>query len=366
MLSALKRLDWILVGAAVLLTGFGLFSVYSSSADGEITNFYKQIAFLAIGLLAMVFLSFIDWRVFRENSYLILFLYLACLLLLLGLFFWAPEIRGVKSWYRFGLFSVDPIEFTKIILIIILAKYFSKRHVEIFQIRHIVLSGFYVFLPVFLTFFQPNMGSVIILVALWIGVLIVSGIKIPHFLALLLTGILVLAFSWSFLLKDYQKNRIISFVEPSDPLGLSWSQNQAKIAVGSGGLLGKGFGSGSQTQYGFLPESQNDFIFAAIAEETGLAGCFLLFSLFALLFWRIFKILLSCQNNFSRLFATGFAIILIVQIFINIGMNLGLMPIIGISLPFVSYGGSGLIAVFCALGILQSIKMSGANSSNSA
>lgn len=356
-LNYLKKLDWIIIGAAVLLVVLGLVSIYSSSIGREdFTNFHKQILFFAIGLIFMFSLSFVDWRIFRENSYLILILYFVCLLLLLGLFFFAPEIRGVRSWYKVGTFSVDPIEFTKIVLIILLAKYFSTRHVELYQIRHIVLSGFYVLLPAILIFFQPDLGSVIILVALWIGVLIISGIKLRHFLILLFIGILVLIMSWSFILKDYQKDRIISFVSLADPLGTSWNQIQSKIAVGSGGIFGKGIGFGSQTQYGFLPEPQTDFIFAAVAEEVGMAGVFVLLFLYLVLFWRIFKIILSSQSNFPRLFGTGFLIIIMSQIFIHIGMNLGITPIIGISLPLISYGGSGLIATFAALGILQNLK----------
>jgi rod shape determining protein RodA len=353
----IKRLDWILIITAILLVGIGLLSIYSSSFGvGDFSNFNKQVIFFVIGLALMFFLSFFDWRIFRENSYLILIFYLLCLGGLVGLFFFAPEIRGVKSWYKLGPVSIDPIEFTKIVLIIILAKYFSTRHVEMYQIRHILLSGLYVFLPAVLIFFQPDLGSVLILVALWMGILIISGIKIRHFLILFLCGLLILIFSWGCLLKDYQKERILSFAFPTDPLGASWSQNQAKIAIGSGGFLGKGIGEGSQTQYGFLPEPQTDFIFAAIAEEMGLMGVSALLLLFVILMWRIFKIVLSSRSNFPRFFATGFSIILIFQLFIHIGMNLGILPIIGISLPLISYGGSSLIATLAGLGILQNIK----------
>jgi len=358
-LNYFKKFDWMLIGSIVLLCSFGLLSIYSSSLGREdFTNFQKQILFFIIGLVLMFILSSINWRIFRENSYLILILYFTCLVLLIGLFFFAPEIRGVKSWYKVGNFSIDPMEFIKIVLIILLAKYFSTRHVELYQIRHILLSGFYVFIPALLIFLQPDLGSVIILVALWVGVLIISGIKLRHFLVLLLIGVLFMGSAWIFLLKDYQKDRLISFVSPTDPLGSGWSQIQSRIAIGSGGIFGEGIGSGSQTQYGFLPEPQTDFIFAAIAEETGLVGVFILFLLYFVLFWRIFKIIFSSQSNFPRLFATGFLAILISQIFIHIGMDLGLLPIIGISLPLVSYGGSGLIATLAALGILQNIKNS--------
>jgi rod shape determining protein RodA len=358
-LAYLKKLDWILIIVVFLLVGIGLLSIYSSSIGKEdFSNFKKQIVFFAIGVLLMFFFSFFDWRVFRESSLLILIIYFFCLAALIGLFFFAPEIRGVKSWYKIGTFSIDPIEFTKIVLIILLAKYFSMRHVEMYRVAHIIFSGFYVFLPGILVFFQPDLGSTLILIALWIGTLIISGIKLRHFLILSLCGILLFILSWAFLLKDYQKERIISFIFPQiEPLGASWSQVQAKIAIGSGGILGKGIGSGPQTQYGFLPEPHTDFIFSAIAEEMGLIGVLALLALFLALIWRIFKISISSRSNFPRLFATGFSVLLISQIFIHIGMNLGLLPIIGISLPLISYGGSSLIATFIGLGILQNIKI---------
>jgi rod shape determining protein RodA len=357
MLRKLKQLDWILIAAAVLLIAVGLLSIYSSSVGkGDFSNFNKQLVFFAIGILLMFAFCFFQWRTFRESSHLILILYSLCVLSLVGLFFFAPEIRGVQRWYKIGPLSVDPVEFTKIVLIVLLAKYFSMRHIEMYRIRHILLSGFYVSLPAALTFFQPDFGSIIVLGALWMGVLIVSGIKLRHFLILLLVLLLIFSVSWVFLMKDYQKERVLSFVMPADPLGAGWSQNQAKIAIGAGGILGQGLLNGSQTQYGFLPEPQTDFIFAAIAEETGLLGVSILLLLFLILIWRIIRIAVKSQSNFPRLFSVGLAIILISQIFINIGMNLGILPIIGISLPLVSYGGSGLIAVLIALGIVQNIK----------
>jgi rod shape determining protein RodA len=186
---------------------------------------------------------------------------------------------------------------------------------------------------------------------------LISGIKIRHFLFLALCGLLIFLAAWAFVLKDYQKQRIITFINPQiDPKGISWSVNQAKIAIGSGGLFGKGLGRGPQAQYGFLPEPQTDFIFAAIAEEFGLVGIGILLALFSLLIWRITKIAILATSNFPRLFATGLAILLTFQIFIHIGMNLGILPIIGIPLPLISYGGSSLIATFIGLGVLQGIK----------
>ncbi|HEY0090295.1 MAG TPA: rod shape-determining protein RodA [Candidatus Lokiarchaeia archaeon] len=352
-----KRLDWVLIIVVVLLVVFGLVSLYSSSiGKGDFLNFKKQVIFFGIGFFLMIFFSFFDWRSLREDPYLILILYSISLASLVGLFFFAPEIRGVKSWYKIGPVSIDPIEFIKIILIILLAKYFSTRHIEMYQIKHILLSGFFVFLPAVLIFLQPDLGSVLILIALWIGILIISGISLRHFLILVLCFLLIFILSWNFVLKDYQKQRIISLFYPIDPLGVSWSQNQSKIAIGSGGIFGQGIGEGSQTQYGFLPEPQTDFIFASLAEELGLIGISALFLFLSILIWRIIKIAINSQTNFSRFYASGIAVLLISQIFIHIGMNVGILPIIGIPLPLISYGGSSLIATFIGLGILQSIK----------
>lgn len=357
-INHLKKLDRTLIVSFFLLTGFGLLSIYSYSLGrGDFLILKKQIIFFIIGIVLMIAVSFFDWREFRENPYFILALYFLCILSLLGLFFFVQEIRGVRSWYKIGPVSFNPVEFTKIVLIILLAKYFSTRHVEMYRLKHIILSGFYILLPVVLIFPQPDLGSIVILIFLWIGILIISGIKLRHFLILALCGLLILALSWSFLLRNYQKERIISFFAPQiEPLGIGWNQAQAKIAIGSGGIFGQGIGKGSQTRYGFLPEPHTDFIFSAIAEEMGLMGISILLFLFLILIWRIMKIAIISQSNFPRLFASGLAIVLFSQIFIHIGMNLGILPVIGIPLPLVSYGGSGLIATCIGLGILQSIR----------
>ncbi len=354
-----KKLDWILIVTTLFLVGIGILSIYSSSlAKGDFLNFKKQIIFFGIGFFLMFALSFFDWRTLRDDPYFILTLYIISLLALIGLFFFAPEIRGVKAWYKLGPISIDPIEFTKIVLIILLAKYFSTRHVEMYRLKHILVSGFYVLFPAGLIFLQPDLGSVLILITLWLGILIISGISLGQFLILILFFIFIFILAWNFVVMDYQKERLISFIQPhlADPLKIGWSQNQAKIAIGSGGIFGQGIGQGSQTQYGFLPEPQTDFIFAALAEETGLIGVSVLLFLFSILIWRILKITFLAQANFPRLFASGFTILLISQIFIHIGMNLGMIPVIGIPLPLISYGGSSLLTTFIGLGILQSLK----------
>lgn len=353
-----KHLDWPIIVSAVLLMAIGLLSLYSSSVgQGNFLNFKKQVVFILSGISLIFLVSIIDWRILKNQPYLITILYIIGCLSLAGLFIFAPSVRAVKGWYRIGPLSIDPVEFTKIILIFLLAKYFSTRHVEVYRIRHILYSGLYILIPSLLLFFQPNMGQVLILIALWLVILLVSGIKLKTFSAIILIMLVFLALGWSVILKDYQKDRIVSFIMPQlEPLGAGWSRIQAKIAIGAGGFLGQGFMQGSQTKYGFLPEAQTDFIFSAIAEEFGLLGVSVVFSLFIIMVWRIIRISIKSRTNFPRLFTIGFVILLFSQIFIHIGMNLGILPIIGIPLPLVSYGGSNLLATCIGLGIVQSIK----------
>ncbi len=352
-IKRIKELDIILIIATVTVAAVGLLSLYSFNPAIAL----RQAIFLLGGLLLMVVISFFDWRSLRENSYVILLLYFLSLFSLWGLLLFGPTIRGVNRWYRIGEFLIDPAEIFKIVIIILLAKFFSKRHVEMYRLSHIILSGAYVIIPAYLIFRQPDLGSAVVLLIMWSVMLIISGIKLKHFLGIIGIGLVLLAVGWSFVLADYQKDRAIAFLNPElDPQGIGWGQSQAKIAVGNGGLLGQGFGSGTQTQYGFLPEPETDFIFAAIAEEFGFLGVSILIIALAVFFWRIMRIIIYSQSNFPRLFAAGFAILILTQAFINIGMNLGLLPIIGTPLPLVSYGGSNILFVFLGLGILQSIQ----------
>ena len=357
--QTIKRFDWFIVAASVFLSVSGLMAIFSSSFYLEdFLNFKKQLIFLILSLVIMFVAGLIDWRIFRDGPYLVFVLYIISLASLIGLLFFGIEVRGSRSWYELGPISFNPIEFTKLVLVILLAKYFSTRHVEVYRIRHMLISGVYIFIPALLILLQPEVGSVIILGLIWVGVLVISGIRVKHFLILCLCGLVLLALSWSFLLQDYHKARIASFLSPSlAPLGIGWNQTQAKVAIGSGGLWGQGFGRGTQIRYGFLPASQTDFIFAGLAEEWGLFGAGLVLLAFGILVWRMVKISLSSQSNFPRLFSAGLAIIIVAQVVINVGMNLGLLPIIGIPLPLVSYGGSSLLATFLGLGIMQSMEL---------
>ncbi len=347
-------LDFTLLASSVAISGLGVLSIYSSTGP---ETALRQAVFVIFGLGIYFLLSFFDWRLLKESSFLVLLVYLFFVGLLASLLAFGPEIRNVQRWFRVGPVTVAPAELAKLALIILLAKYFSARHVELYKIRHIILSGIYAFIPTYLVFRQPDMGTAIIFLVLWGGILLISGIKLKHFAVL--SGLALSSFgaAWSFLMKDYQKDRIISFVNPQfDPQGIGWGSNHARIAVGNGGFFGRGLGQGTQTQYGFLPEPHTDFIFAAIAEEMGFIVVLLLIFLLGVVAWRILKIIFNSEYNFARLYASGFLIIFIFQSFVNIGMNLGILPIMGTPLPFVSYGGSSAVLFFAGLGILESIR----------
>ena len=357
-LSRIRKYDWMLSAAVFLLIILGLVSLFSMSGIKLVHFFERQLLWTAIGMCLFVISSMIDFRLFRTQSAAVLALYGIAISLLLLVISSALVIRGVRSWITFGGLSIEPVELVKLALIILLAKFFSKRHVEIYRIRHLIVSGVYTALPVALVLLQPDLGSAIILVAIWIAVIIFSGMKLRH-LALLICMFATLSFiGWHSMLKPYQKSRIVTFLDPyQDPRGAGYQMLQSMIAVGSGRVWGKGLGYGSQTHLHFLPEAETDFIFAAFVEEWGFVGTTILLVLLFVVLWRIVRIGMRSSDNFSRLYCHGFAAWIFVQSFIHIGMNMGMLPITGITLPFVSYGGSSLVMLLVGVGIVQSIKI---------
>jgi len=264
---------------------------------------------------------------------------------------------GAESWFQIAGVSFQPADFIKLIIIILLAKYFSKRHIEIANVRHIFVSGFYVFVVFALVFFQPDFGSALIIFLIWFGLILLSGISKKHLLAVFVAGLLAFVLLWGFVLHDYQKNRIINFIHPlADIRGSGYSAYQSMIAVGSGQVLGKGVGYGTQSKLSFLPEYQTDFIFAAYAEEWGFLGVLLLFVLFGVLLWRVIRIAYYGATNFEILFGCGVVIMFVSHFLVNVGMNIGIMPVTGITFPFMSYGGTNLLTSFVGLGILMGMR----------
>ncbi len=352
----LKNFDWVLFGAVILLICFGLAELYSIALSQGITssiNFKKQIFFVVLGILIMFVLAFFDYYNWRSFSH---YLYLAGGLLLLGVLFFGRTVRGTTGWYEFGGLSLQPVEFAKFILIVFLARYFSSNVINLKPLKHFFLSGVSVGLFIFLVLKQPDFGSAVILFFFWAIMLVISGIRKRYLVVVALISILVFLAGWFFFFKDYQKERIKTFFAPERySLDQGYNIRQAIIAVGSGRLWGRGIGFGSQSQLKFLPEAQNDFIFAVVAEELGLLGVSLVLGLFAIIFYRLLAATRKVNNDFGIYFLLGTAVLIFIEMFINIGMNIGILPIIGISLPFLSYGGSAIISTLMLIGVAESI-----------
>lgn len=360
MLKELKKIDWTLSFAAVILTAIGITSIYFSlQSKDSLLLFEKQLLFFVIGFFLMIITAlYFDLRYIRQNSLLILILYGICIASLGLLFVFGLKIKGMTGWFPIFGTTIQPVEFLKLVLAILLGKYFTIRHIEMYQVRHLLVSGMYVLIPSILIFFQPDLGSIIILWSIWLGIILIAEVKLKHLAAIFVLGIILSVFAWNFLLHDYQKERIVSFVNPKlNPSGQSYQVNQSMIAIGSGGILGKGFQNSTQANYGFLPEAQTDFVFSAIAEQTGTLGVIFVFTLYGLIFWRISKIASNASNTFYSLTAVALGVMIFSQLFINVGMNIRILPVIGVTIPFLSYGGSSLISMFLALGILQNIKI---------
>ena len=346
--------DPILFGAVFGLAFLGLVTMYSHV--GENTFFNRQLLWLGISVIAF-FIAFIpDYR-FLRTSNAAFYAYLVSIVLLILTFFLAEEILGARQRFDLGFFSLQVSDPAKLILIAVLAKYFAKRHELIGDFRHIIVSGMYTFVMFVLVFLQPDFGTAAILFIIWFGMILVAGIRLRHLLIVFVTGVVAFLLLWQFAFKEYQKERIMTFVDPlSDIQGAGYNAYQSTVAVGSGEIFGKGIGYGTQSKLLFLPEYETDFIFAAFAEEWGIVGVLLLFFLFGVVIMRLLYHAVHGATNFESLFITGVAIYLLAHFFIHVGINIGLMPVTGTTIPFLSYGGSHLVTEFTAIGIVLAMR----------
>jgi len=346
--------DWHLFVPALLISLAGLITMNSFS--GENYFFFRQSIWILASVLIFFTAASIDWRFLRQTKVLIS-LFLATVFSLITLLLVGLSTRGAERWFHLGPIALQPFDLARLVIILILAKYFSVRHIEIKNVRHILVSGLYAFAIFLLIFLQPDLGGSMVIALLWLGMVLVSGISKKHLLAVGVLGTVSMLILWSFVLAPYQKTRIVSFINPlSDIQGAGYNAYQSTIAVGSGQIFGKGIGQGSQSKLEFLPEYQTDFIFAAFAEEWGFVGAGTLLALFLLLLFRIIDNARRAGSNFETLFGLGVAILLFIHMSIHVGMNMGILPVTGITLPFMSYGGSHLLAEWLALGILSSMK----------
>lgn len=349
-----QQLDWVLFFSILPIIGAGLITMNSFVGNNYL--FDKQLLSVAITLIAFFVLSLVDFRFLRRTSVIVTLFLVSCGALLV-LFVLGHTAKGAQSWFRFGSYALEPGDPIKLVVILLLAKYFSRRHIEIANIRHIFVSGFYALIIFVLIFLQPDFGSAIIIFCIWFGMVFASGISRKHIIAVLLIGAVLFGGAWMYMLKPYQKDRIVNFVHPlANIRGSGYNAYQSTIAVGSGQIMGKGIGYGTQSRLNFLPEYQTDFIFAAFAEEWGFIGALLVILSISVFIWRIFVNALDGATNFEMLYGIGLAVFFASHFIINIGMNIGILPVTGITVPFMSYGGTHLLTEFIGLGILMGMR----------
>lgn len=357
----LRDFDPVLLLAALGLVALGTLLIYS----GSLNNFgrpsasdlshpvVRQAVFAGAGLLLALFFARLDYRLLGTLS---LGLYIGVVALLIFVVTAGEAAYGSRRWILIGDTQVQPSEIAKLVVIIALAKYLSDHHESIGSLRVFLTSLAIAALPMALVFAQPDLGSSVVFAAIWLGMVTVAGARWKHLAGLFGVTLVAVPFVFLGLVTDYQRERIALWLDPgSDPLGAGLQSIQAEIGIGSGGLFGKGLTEGTQTQLEFLRTQTTDYVFSVLGEEIGFIGAVVLFALFVVLLWRGLRVAEVSRDVFGRLLATGMVTFILLQTFINVGVNVGLLPVTGIPLPFVSQGGSSLITLFIGLGILQSI-----------
>jgi len=319
--------------------------------------FLLQIIWVALGAGIVLVFLYIDWRSIFNSRWLVWGFYGVSLFLLGLALFAAPVIRNTRSWLVLGPFTLQPVELMKVALILLYANYFSKRHIAVARWWNILATFFFFVLPAAIAVKLPDLGSAVIFFSIWFGFLLLSGLPPRRTFAALAIFILTAGFIWAYVLKDYHRARIVGFLDPQqNALGINYSVTQSKIAIGSSGFLGKGYGQGMQTQLGFLSEPSEDFIFAALIEEWGLLGGLLVIGAFLFLIFQVLRVGSLADENFEKFICLGVAIMFGVQFLLNTGSTTGLTPVVGVTFPFLSYGGSSMMANFFMLALVNSIR----------
>ena len=355
MIKSLKFFDWPFFASVIILTLTGLLMIYSTGLSSEAGSqlWVRQIGAMVVGLVGLFLFANIDYHFFQKNS--TIFYVLAVLLLFLVLFF-GLEIRGASRWINLGLFNFQPSEFAKLAVIVLLAKFFQQQGGLLRKFRYVLWSAGLVLVPAALIALQPDLGSAAILVAVWLGLLLVSPVPRRYFLYLLVLLLILGTLMWLLFLADYQQNRIRSFLNPTaDPLGQGYNVIQSIVAVGSGGFFGQGLARGLQSQLQFLPERQTDFIFASTVEELGIVGGALVLLLFFFMLWRLIRIIHNSRDRYGMYLSSGVFFLVLIQLSVNVGMNLGLLPVTGVTLPFLSFGGNSLVVMLWLVGMVESV-----------
>jgi rod shape determining protein RodA len=361
--AALRHLDPTLVITALALSVFGVIMVYSASHNlaNELTGdqgFFlnKQIVSLMLGLIAMIVVVTFDYRLAKVYAFLGFGALLFLLLLVLTPI--GAETAGAQRWITLFGFQFQPSEFAKITMVAALAAYLSEIKGEV-RLDHVWRTAGIAVAPMALIFLQPDVGTMMVFAATLIALLVVAGARARYIAILILTAIFLGIVSFHIgVVKDYQIDRLTSFLDPArDPQGAGYNRQQSEIAIGSGGLFGRGFLAGTQTNLDFVPEQHTDFVFTVVGEEFGFAGATFLLGLYGVLLWRGFRTALMSRDTFGTLLAAGITAMLAFQVFVNIGMTMGIMPVTGIPLPLVSYGGTSMITNWVAVGLLLNVHM---------
>jgi rod shape determining protein RodA len=323
----------------------------------SIHSFYLQLMWVAVGCALVFVFTVVDWRTVFNHRWLVWGFYGVALGLMLLAYLHGPTIRNTRSWLVVGPFTLQPVEFMKIALIFLYANYFSRRHLAVARWQNIFTTFVFFVVPAAIAVRLPDLGSAVIFFSIWFGFLLLSGLPVRRIIVALIVFAIAASFIWTYVLKDYHRARIIGFLYPQEhSLGVNYSSAQAKIAIGSAGLLGKGYGEGTQTQLGFLSEPTEDFIFAAIVEEWGIIGALVVVTAFFLLIYQILRIGSLADENFEKFICLGAAVMFGVQFLLNAGSASALLPVVGVTFPFVSYGGSSMFVDFFLVAIVNSIR----------
>ncbi|SJZ92961.1 rod shape-determining protein RodA [Selenihalanaerobacter shriftii] len=366
MKKLLQDLDYLIPLITLILIAIGILIIDSAThIDGSVGNRFimKQLIAAILGVILVIVSLIFDYRALRNYSNLI---YMLTILMLVGVLFLGKEVAGSKSWIQLGSLSFQPSELAKLGMIIALANFLADRRQKLKELKHFIFSCLYIVPIIILVLLQNDLGTTLVLLAIFAGIFYIAGANLKYYFSIagtvcaLIGGMLIAHFQFGvpIPLKEYQLMRLIIFWNPNlDPLGYGYNIIQSKIAIGSGGLLGKGLFDGTQSQLGFLPEKHTDFIFSVLGEEFGFIGVAVVLICYFILIWRAIKVALEAKDDFGQLLVVGILSMFIFHIFENVGMVVGIMPITGIPLPFISYGGSSLLTNILAIGLIINVNI---------
>jgi len=353
----LFNVDWVMVTATIFLAAIGVAMILSATSQSpRLAGLYlKQLYLIGLGLLGLVLSLFVDYRRVADRAPL---LYMGALAALSYVLVFGPRIAGTRRWILLGSFQLQPSELAKLVAALIVAKLFAEYRVESLGLRDLAGPATSVALLAVLIAAEPDLGTAFCLVPVFLSVAFLAGLRLKSLLALLFALAVVGGLGWQFALKDYQKTRVYTFLNPKvDPKGAGYQKIQSEIAVGSGGLLGKGYRQGSQAQLGYLPARHTDFIFSVLAEEMGFVGVVVVLGLYLLLLWRMLETAQLARDRVGAFLVAGIASTFAFQVVYNVAMVAGLVPVKGLPLPLMSYGGSSILASFLGVGLILNVRM---------